>query len=323
MKFDLKEMIKAGVHFGHRTSRWSPKMRPYIWGARDKIHLIDVSKTALLLERCGAFLKEVASQKKGSFLWVGTKKAAQEAILEAAHLTNSPSVIHRWIGGTISNYEQVKKAITRYLHLKDVVSKPTDFYKKKEVAVMTKEVERLEKNVGGIVNLSFPPLALIVVDAKKEHAAVLEARRMKIPIVALVDTNTDPTGINYVVPANDDSPKSISFILKYLVACVQEGQKLAPSVVDQAEQAAKGKRKSTKESDKLTSKLDKPEVLLEESVFAVDGIEEEDDADGGTAATKKTSVKKVVVAKKPTAKMSVARPSAVRNFAIREPLRRS
>lgn len=320
MKFDLKDMIKAGIHFGHRTSRWSPKMRPYIWGARDKIHLIDVSKTAFLLERAGNFLKECASRKRGSFLWVGTKKAAQDSIVAAAKHTNSPYVVHRWIGGTISNFDQVRKAITRYLHLQDVIKKPMDFYKKKEVAMMTKEVERLEKNVGGIVNLTFPPLALIVVDAKKEQAAVNEALRMKIPVVALVDTNTDPSGIDFVIPANDDSPKSILFVLKYLVECVAEGQKLAPSVVEQVEQEAK--KLAKRPAKEVVVKADDSKVF-EEHVLAAEEFEEDvDDAEGGSALSSKKVAPKKVVTKKPAAKLSVARSSSSSRSAMLEPLKK-
>ena len=222
---DLKEMLKAGVHFGHKTSRWSPKMRPYIWGAKNKVHLIDVSKTAFLLERSGTFLKDLASQGK-SFLWVGTKRPAQECMQRVANSLGMPYVINRWVGGTLSNFEQVKKAITRLLYLREIVAKPTLHYKKKEIVMLNKEIERLEKNVGGIIDLSFPPAALIIVDAKKEHSAVKEATQLGIPILALVDTNTDPSGVNFVIPANDDAPKSINFIMDYLASCVKDGRKM-------------------------------------------------------------------------------------------------
>jgi small subunit ribosomal protein S2 len=219
---DLKKMIEAGVHYGHRTSRWSPKMKPFIWGAKNKVHLIDVSKTALLIERASKFLTEVTSNG-GKVLFVGTKKAAQEIVHSAATNLSMPYIIHRWVGGTLSNYDQVKKAVTRLLHMRDVVQKGVGHYKKKEISVISKEIARLEKNVGGIVNFDYPPAALIVVDAKKEHSAITEASRLGIPVIALVDTNTDPEGVSYIIPTNDDSPKAIIFVMNLLEAAVKEG----------------------------------------------------------------------------------------------------
>ncbi len=222
-KPDIKEMLHAGVHFGHKTSRWSPKMRPYIWGSSNKVHLIDVSKTAFLLGHAGAFLKSVAMQG-GMFLWVGTKRPAQEIVKKTAEGLKMPYIINRWVGGTLSNYNQVKKAVTRLLYLRDVLAKPTGQYKKKEMVMIQKEVARLEKNVGGIIDLQYPPAAVIVVDAKREYSAIKEASLLGVPIIGIVDTNTDPEGINYVIPANDDSPKSIAFIMNYLETCSREGR---------------------------------------------------------------------------------------------------
>ncbi len=222
MSIDLKKMLEAGVHFGHRTSRWSPKMKPFIWGAKNKIHLIDVSKTALLLERAGKFIKEITSIG-GKVLFVGTKKAAQDIVLRVATETGMPFVIKRWVGGTLSNYEQVRKAVTRLLHMRDIVQKSTTHYKKKELSMIQKEIARLEKNVGGIINFDYPPAALIVVDAKKEVSAINEAMRMGIPVIALIDTNTDPIGITHIIPGNDDSPKAINFIMQHIESYVKEG----------------------------------------------------------------------------------------------------
>ena len=222
---DLREMLKTGIHFGHKTSRWCPKMRPYIWGSKNKIYLIDIAKTAALLEKIGGLTKEVAS-RGGVFLFVGTKKAAQPIVEKVATSIKMPYVINRWVGGTLSNYDQVKKAITRLLHLRDVVTKSTGYYKKKEIVMLQKEIARLEKNVGGIIELTFPPAALIVVDAKKERAAIKEASALGIPIIAMVDTNTDPEGVSYIIPSNDDSPKAIEFVLNYIENCIKDGQKI-------------------------------------------------------------------------------------------------
>ncbi len=212
---DLKKMLEAGVHFGHKTSRWHPKMQRFIWGSKNYVHLIDVSKTAILLERAGAFLKETIANG-GQCVVIGTKKPAQSIILRVASNTGMPYVINRWVGGTLSNNDQVRKAVTRLLYLRDVLARPTGHYKKKELSMIQKEVGRLEKNVGGIIDFRFPPAALIVVDAQKEISAIKEANRLGIPVVAIVDTNTNPEGVSFIIPANDDSPKSITFLMDYL-----------------------------------------------------------------------------------------------------------
>jgi small subunit ribosomal protein S2 len=223
MSIDLKQLLEVGIHFGHKTSRWSPQMRPFIWGARNKIHLIDISKTAFLLERAGAFAKSMAATG-GEILFVGTKKPAQDLVRKTAMNLSMSFVVHRWIGGTLSNFEQVKKAITRLLHFQDVIKKNLSNYKKKELVTMQKEVERLEKNIGGIINLSYPPAAIVVIDGKKEHAVIKEASRLGIPIIGLIDTNTDPKGVTHVIPGNDDSPKSIEFVLNYLETAIKAGK---------------------------------------------------------------------------------------------------
>ena len=223
---DFKELLKAGVHFGHKTSFGNPKMRPYIWGAKNRIHLIDVAKTAALLEHAGQRLKRLVSNGK-SILWVGTKKPAKSIIEEVSKNLGMSFVVNRWIGGTLSNYGQVKKAITRLLHLRDILKKPTSFYTKKELVMLQKQLARLERNVGGIIDLEFPPAAIVVIDAKKEHSAVKEAHGMKIPVIALVDTNTDPSFVSNVIPTNDDSPRAIKLIIEYLAKFVEEGKKIA------------------------------------------------------------------------------------------------
>jgi small subunit ribosomal protein S2 len=250
---DLKQMLAAGVHFGHKTSRWSPKMRPYIWGAKNRVHLIDVSKTAFLLERAGNFLKEVSSTG-GKFLIVGTKKPAQAIVQRVATSVHMPFVIHRWVGGTLSNYEQVKKAVTRLLHMRDVLQKSAGQYKKKEISMIQKEIARLEKNVGGIIDFEYPPAAVIIVDVKKEHSALQEAQRLNIPVIALVDTNTDPSGVTHVIPANDDSPKSITFILDYLEGRIKEGLKEYETAKAKVKAEQEAKRAADLEAKKAAAK---------------------------------------------------------------------
>lgn len=225
MSIKFGTLIKAGVHFGHQTSRWSPKMAPYIWGHKNKVHLIDVSKTAYQLEQAARFLEAVAADGK-PILWIGTKKPAQKAIKYVATSLDMPYVNHRWIGGSLSNFGQVRKAVTKLLHFKDVLARSEKFphYTKKELNTIQKVATRLEKNIGGIVNLTWPIGAVVIVDIGKEQSALREAIVMGIPVVGIVDTNCDPSLVYYVIPANDDAPNSIKVILDYLSLAVGKGQ---------------------------------------------------------------------------------------------------
>src|SRR5438477_5713866 len=222
------ELVKAGVHFGHQKSRWCPKMEPYIWGYKNKVHLIDVSKTASQLDKAEKFLESVAAQGK-TILWVGTKKAASSSIKDMALKLNMPYVNHRWLGGTLLNFSQVKKSLTRLLHYEDILAKAEEnpFYTKKELNIFKKSIEKLEKTVGGIRKLTLPIGAVVVVDVNKEQSAVKEACAMGVPVVGFVDTNSDPSLVDLVIPANDDSPQAISLILNYLIAAVEKGKDLA------------------------------------------------------------------------------------------------
>jgi len=260
MAVDFRKLVKAGVHFGHQTSRWSPKMAPYIWGHKNKIHLIDVSKTAHRMDEAAQFLESVAAQGK-QILWIGTKKPAQKIIEQVAAELDMPFVSHRWIGGTLSNHAQVKKAVTKYLHLKDVIERADKFphYIKKEINTFQKMVARLEKSIGGIVNLKWPIGAIVVVDAGKERSAVQEAAVMGIPVVGIVDTNCDPSEIDYVIPANDDAPSSISIIMDYLKEATQRGVKAA-----EKEQATKTKAKTNEQIEKTNQR--KTETKTEKTV---------------------------------------------------------
>ena len=220
---DFKTLIDAGVHFGHQKSRWCPKMRPYIWGHRGGVHLIDVSKTAMQLEKAELFLESVARENK-TILFVGTKKIAQIPIREAAASLNMPSVTHRWIGGTITNHLQVKKSVTKLLHFQDIVEKADiSNHTKKELSHYRKIVDRLHNNVGGISKLSWPLGAIVLIDIGREATALKEAIQCNVPIVALVDTNYDPNGIDFMIPGNDDSPKSVRLIIEHLTAAAKRG----------------------------------------------------------------------------------------------------
>lgn len=278
---DIKELVKNGVHFGHQTSRWCPLMAPYIWGHRRGVHLIDVSKTAINLEKAASFLNETAAQGK-TILWVGTKKPAQAVVEQLGARLDAPHVVHRWVGGTITNHSQVKKAVTKLLHYEDVLAKSEDFhYIKKELNTFQKILGRLKETVGGIVSLSWPIGAIVLVDVKKEQTALREAVVAGIPVVALVDTNSDPSMVDYVIPCNDDSPKSISIILDYLAASVEKGKKVAAQRKKDEIEAAKA-AKAAKIAEKEKAAKEKVAAKKEEKP--------------------KTEPKKEAVAKKPAAK---------------------
>ena len=251
---DFKLLVKAGVHFGHKTSRWCPKMAPYIWGHKNKVHLIDVSKTAHQIQKASKFLEGVAAEGK-TILWVGTKKSAQNVIRQAAHQLKMPYVTHRWIGGTLSNNTQVKKSVTKLLHYEDIVAKSDRFphYTKKELNTYSKMVDRLKKNVGGILNLAWPVGAVVLVDVRKENSALKEAVRMGVPVVALVDTNSDPSFVDYVIPANDDAPRSIRVVIDYLVGAVQKGKDLVATKKEEAKKEREKKIAAQAEAKKAAA----------------------------------------------------------------------
>lgn len=280
---DFKDLIKAGVYFGHKRSFWHPKMKPFIWGTKNRVHLIDVSKTALLLEHAGKQLKELSSTGK-SILWVGTKKPARKSIEKISKSLGMPYVINRWIGGTLSNYSQIKKAITKLLHLQDVLKKSSSYYTKKELVMLQKDIARLERNIGGIIDLVFPPAAIVIVDAKREHSAIKEAAVMNIPVIAIVDTNTDPSNINIVIPANDDSPGSIEFIIEYLGKCTAEGKKIA----DEKKNEKKDNKKTVEQQTKKAIPRKIPSKKINETPKV---------APKTVSPPAKTTVKKVVTKK--------------------------
>ncbi len=301
---ELKELVKSGIHFGHLKSRRNPKMDPYIWGHRGGILLIDVSKTAQQLRKAGKFLDDIVAQNK-TILWVGTKKAAQDIITNAAIELNQPYVTHRWIGGTLSNFPQVKKSVTKMLHLEDVVSRSEDFplYTKKELNSFGKLIERLKKNVGGIVNLSWPVGAVVIIDVRKEQSALKEATRMGIPVIALVDTNCDPTLVNIPIPGNDDAPRAIKLVVDYLVKATKVGQEKAAKTKKEQEEKKLAERAKRKEE----LKAQKPAVEKEKKAeapkkVAVESKKAATEVKAVATKPKKTTAAKKVTATKPKAK---------------------
>lgn len=247
----FESLIKSGIHWGHQKSRRNPKMDAYIWGSKNNVSLIDVSKTAHQLEKAAKFLESIAAEGK-QILWVGTKKPAQDVIKAIATNLNMPHVTHRWIGGTLSNHSQVFKSRTKLLHYEDVLAKSEKFpfYTKKELNVIQKAVERLNKNVGGIRNLTWPLGAIVLVDILKERSALKEAARMGLPIVAMVDTNADPSLVDFVIPGNDDAPRAINLVVDYLGKAAQKGAEVAQT--KQIEKDAQDFAASSKESVDLS-----------------------------------------------------------------------
>ncbi len=221
----IKQLLEAGVHFGHQTKRWNPKMAPFIFGKRSSIYIIDLEKTAGCLERARDFLKETAC-KGEAVLFVGTKRQAQNIIKEKAAACGMYWVSQRWLGGFLTNFVTIKKSIAR---LKDIEKMKDDgrfdSISKKEVILLLKEQVKLEKNFGGIKNMERLPGALFVVDPKKEQTAVNEARKLNIPIVALIDTNCDPQMVDYPIPGNDDAIKSIAMVTTLISESVAQGRK--------------------------------------------------------------------------------------------------
>ena len=211
-----QELLEAGVHFGHRTSAWHPKMEPYIFGVKQNIHIIDLAKTLQKLEEALVFLSEVLG-RGGQILLVGTKPAAKEIIKETAEKLGMPYVKERWLGGTLTNFKTIAKRIEYYHHLiEQQKSGELAKYTKKERLHLERKLAKLDRQLFGIRNLNKIPQALLVASPKADNTAVREAIRLKVPVVALVDTNTDPTTINYMIPANDDAASSLRKIFEII-----------------------------------------------------------------------------------------------------------
>ncbi|HRE05724.1 MAG TPA: 30S ribosomal protein S2, partial [Opitutaceae bacterium] len=219
----VKDLLDAGVHFGHQTKRWNPRSKPYIFDHRQGITIIDLGKTFTALEKACAFLEDTVANG-GNVLLVGTKRQAQEIVREAASATNMPLCVDRWLGGTLTNYETVKKSIAKYKKYQqmDTAGELGKFSRKEESAIR-REMARMQRNFAGIVDMGDLPSAMFVVDVNHEAIAVAEAERCGIPAVALVDTNSDPTTVKFPIPGNDDAVKSIRIIVDAVVASIQAG----------------------------------------------------------------------------------------------------
>ncbi len=220
----MKQLLEAGVHFGHQTRRWNPKMAPYIFTERNGIYIIDLQKTAKKVEEAYYFIRDLAAEGK-SVLFVGTKKQAQDSIKEEAERVGMYYVNARWLGGMLTNFDTIKKRITRLAQLNQMEADGTfDLLPKKEVIKLRAEAEKLEKYLGGIKEMKDLPGAVFVVDPKKERIAIAEARKLGIPIVAIVDTNCDPDEVDYVIPGNDDAIRAVKLITETMANAIMEGR---------------------------------------------------------------------------------------------------
>lgn len=224
MNVSMRELLEAGAHFGHRTRFWNPKMAEYIFGARNKIHIINLEKTMPLMNDALNYVGKLASNK-AKILFVGTKRAAQESIREHAKRAGMPYVDHRWLGGMLTNYKTVRQSIFRLKELKKLREEGAfQGMIKKEALMLTRELEKLERSLGGIEDMGGLPDALFVVDVGFEHIAVEEARRLKIPVIGIVDTNNNPDNIDYIIPGNDDSMRAVDIYVRCVADAILDAK---------------------------------------------------------------------------------------------------
>ena len=236
VKINIKTLLEAGCHYGHQTRRWNPKMKPYIFGERNDIYILDLKQTVVDADKAYSFLKETAA-KGGKVLFVGTKKQAQEPIATQAERCGMPFINQRWLGGMLTNFVTMRSRIDRMEELEAMVEDGRMAARgKKEQSVLTKELEKLQRNLGGVRDMKAIPQALFVVDTKREELAVREANRLRIPVVGLLDTNSDPDVIYYGVPANDDAIRSVSLMCELMADAVLAGT--GKEQITEAEMAA-------------------------------------------------------------------------------------
>jgi small subunit ribosomal protein S2 len=238
----MRELLEAGVHFGHQTRRWNPKMRRYIFTERGGIYIIDLQQTLDLVEQAAAFVRNVA-ERGGSVLFVGTKKQGQDAIADEATRVGMPFVNHRWLGGLLTNWRTISERLERMHELRRLRDEgQLELLPPKERITMMNELEKLETNLGGVTDMKRLPDAVFVIDLRKEQLAIREARRLGLPVVALVDTNCDPDDADYVIPGNDDAIRSCSLIARVIADSIEAGkskviaEEMAPAAPEPAEE---------------------------------------------------------------------------------------
>ena len=233
MSITMREMLEAGVHFGHQTRFWNPKMAPFIFGSRNKIHIVNLEKTLPMFEEAMKFARQL-SANGGTILMVGTKRAAREIVAEEATRAGMPYVNQRWLGGMLTNFKTVKTSIKRLKDMKAQQEAGLDSLSKKEQLTFTREIEKLEKDIGGIQDMTALPDAIFVIDVGFRKIAVAEAKKLGIPLIGVVDSNHSPEGIDYVIPGNDDSSKAVTLYARGIADAIIEGRNSATSDVVKA-----------------------------------------------------------------------------------------
>ncbi|HSX58351.1 MAG TPA: 30S ribosomal protein S2 [Candidatus Saccharimonadales bacterium] len=251
----LKELLEAGVHFGHETKRWNPKMAGNIFTAKEKIHIIDLEKTESALKEATAFVKDLG-KAQGQIIFLGTKRQAADIVKEQAERVGAMYLTTRWVGGLFTNFEQVQKNLAKLSDLEE--KSKDDRFTKKEQLLMTREVEKLIRNIGGVRTMTKLPEAIFIVDSRKEDIAVKEARKMGVKIVAIVDTNGDPTTIDYPIPGNDDAIRAISILVKAIADSYDEGKNTGEKKSPE-EKVEKVEEVSAPVAEKAKAKVEKEE----------------------------------------------------------------
>ncbi len=291
-KISMKDLLESGVHFGHRTQKWNPYMEPYIFAARNDIHIIDLQQTVAALEEAYEVVRDTVTGG-GSVLFVGTKRQAQEIIKTNAEKVDMPYVIGRWLGGTLTNWQTIRERIHELERLEKMRDQGEfEIFTKKEALGMTREIERLEGRLGGIRDMDGLPKLLFVVDVSREEIPVHEANLLKIPVVAMVDTNCNPNNIDYVIPANDDAIRGIQLIVSLIAQAVSEGINLRKDYEADMEAAEAEAQLPEELRDQLSDedllgkstlakmKLDEEETTPETDQEAVEGSTDEDENEG-------------------------------------------
>ncbi len=266
-------LLEAGVHFGHQTKRWNPKMKPYIYGARDDIYIVDLDKTVEGMEAAYAEMKSIA-ENGGTFLFVGTKKQAGEVMKEEAERSHSYYVTERWLGGTLTNFRTIRKRVSRLEEIENMEKDGVfEVLPKKEVIGLKKEYDKLNRLLSGIREMVKLPQALVIIDSKKEINAIREARKLNIPVFGLIDTNCDPDDVDYVIPGNDDAVRAIKVVIGALnnAICEANGLELVDYVTEEDKIASENEKETVTEDAKVEAK---EEVVEEPAVEENESVEE-------------------------------------------------
>ncbi len=278
MRTNFDQLLEAGCHFGHLKRKWNPAMAPYIFMERNGIHIIDLNKTVLKIEEAAEALKNIAKSGR-KVLFVGTKKQAQDVVAECAKAVQMPYITERWAGGMLTNFPTIRKAVKKMATIDKMMGDGTfDNISKREKLQITRQREKLEKNLGSIVDLTRLPSAVFVVDVMKEHIAVAEANRLGIPVFGIVDTNSNPNNIDFVIPANDDATKSIEVIINTVCAAIREGleerriekadEEAAAAQAPQNEEAEAAQPKERRQRVRKAAPAGEPEKVAEVKVEA-------------------------------------------------------